>query len=299
MSNSVVLQTDFSDLKRISQGKVRDIYDLGDALLMVSSDRISAFDVIMAEGIPSKGKVLTKLTEFWLSHISDIVPTHFISADINDFPAECRRYADVLAGRSMLVKKAKPLPVECIVRGYISGSGWKDYQKTGEICGIGLPEGLVESAAFPEPIFTPSTKAEVGDHDENVSFEHVCNEIGAETAEKLKDLTIRIYKKAKEIAEAKGIIIADTKMEFGLLDGEIILIDELLTPDSSRFWPQNDYAPGRSQASYDKQFVRDYLASLDWDKNPPPPPLPDDIIAKTKEKYIEAYEQLTGNKFEE
>lgn len=297
MEHGIVLNTDFADLHLVSRGKVRDIYDLGSMLLMISSDRISAFDVIMNEGIPCKGNVLTGLTEFWLAQIGDIVPTHFITADVSVFPEQCRSHAEVLAGRSMLVKKADPLPVECIVRGYISGSGWKDYQRTGAVCGIALPPGLRESEALPEPIFTPSTKAAVGTHDENVSFDHVCATIGRETAETLRSLALQIYCRARDIAEERGIIIADTKMEFGLLDGKIILIDELLTPDSSRFWPRDAYEPGRPQASFDKQFVRDYLSGLDWDKNPPPPSLPTDIISRTQEKYIEAYERLTGRRF--
>jgi len=297
MGSNVVLKTEFSDLDLLNRGKVRDIYDLGDTILMISTDRISAFDVIMNEGIPDKGKVLTKMTEFWLSHIQDIVPNHLISTDVDDFPDACRQYADILAGRSMLVKKAQPLAAECIVRGYITGSGWKDYQATGAICGIALPRGLQESAAFPEPLFTPSTKAELGTHDENISFDQVCDILGTETAEKMQDLSIRIYSRAREIAESKGIIIADTKMEFGLFNGEIMLIDELLTPDSSRFWPKEDYAPGRSQMSFDKQFVRDFLSTLEWNKTPPPPGLPKDIIEKTRERYIEAYRRLTGEEF--
>jgi phosphoribosylaminoimidazole-succinocarboxamide synthase len=294
MSSSIVLKTEFSDLKLVNRGKVRDLYDLGDSLLMVSSDRISAFDVILPSGIPSKGAVLSKMSEFWFSRMTDIVPHHIISTDVNAFPAGCGKYADILAGRSMLVKKAKPLPVECIVRGYISGSGWKDYQKTGAICGISLPPGLRESDVLPEPIFTPSTKAEVGVHDENISFEKAGELLGKQVAEKVRDLAIRVYNKAKAIAEQKGIIIADTKMEFGMLDGEILLIDELLTPDSSRFWPRDSYAPGRAQMSYDKQFVRDYLLSLNWDQKPPAPTLPEEIIEKTSEKYREAYKRLTG-----
>lgn len=294
MQENVVLKTEFSDLKLLNRGKVRDLYDLGDTLLMISTDRISAFDVILPNGIPCKGKVLTKLTDFWFSHITDITPHHLISTNVEDFPSECKKYADILAGRSMLVKKAKPLPVECIVRGYISGSGWKDYQQTEAISGVSLPSGLTESSPLEEPIFTPSTKAEVGIHDENISFEQVCGIISKETAERIRDLSIMIYKKAKEIAETRGIIIADTKMEFGTADGEIILIDELLTPDSSRFWPKESYEPGRPQMSFDKQFVRDYLNSLDWDKTPPPPTLPEDIIKKTTERYIEAYTRLTG-----
>ena len=297
--STIVLNTDFPDLKLINRGKVRDIYDLGDALLMISSDRLSAFDVIMSEGIPCKGRILTSMTEFWLEHLKDIVPNHLISTDINDFPEECKKYAEVLSGRSMLVKKAKPIAAECIVRGYITGSGWKDYQKTGAICGIELPTGLKESESFPEPLFTPSTKAEVGDHDENVSFAQISDIIGKDTAEKIRELTIKIYTRAREIAEQRGIIIADTKLEFGIVEDEIILIDEVLTPDSSRFWPMDSYETGCSQMSFDKQFVRDYLLTLDWDKSPPPPALPEDIITKTKEKYIEAYTKLTGNEFVE
>jgi phosphoribosylaminoimidazole-succinocarboxamide synthase len=297
LKNKVVLKTEFSNLKLLNRGKVRDLYDLGDLLLMVSTDRISAFDVIMSEGIPHKGKVLSKMTEFWFSHITDIIPHHLISTDVNTFPPECKKHAEILVGRSMLVKKAAPLAAECIVRGYLSGSGWKDYQKTGSICGIPLPPNLIESSPLPWPIFTPSTKADVGVHDENISFEQVCNIVGKETAERIRDLSIKIYKRAKDIAETYGIIIADTKMEFGILDGEIILIDELLTPDSSRFWPKDRYEPGRSQMSFDKQFVRDYLSSLNWDKTPPPPSLPKEIIEKTSLRYIEAYERLTGNSF--
>jgi len=297
--SDIVLKTDFPDLVLANRGKVRDIYDLGDALLMVSSDRLSAFDVIMSQGIPCKGRILTGMTEFWLEHLSDIVPNHLLSTDINDFPESCQKYADILSGRSMLVKKAEPLPVECIVRGYISGSGWKDYQATGAICGIELPPGLSESQAFAEPLFTPSTKAEAGTHDENVSMEQISRVIGRETAERLRELTINIYTRARSIAEQRGIIIADTKLEFGLLDNEIILIDEVLTPDSSRFWPREDYEPGRSQMSFDKQFVRNYLLTLDWNKTPPPPDLPDEIIRKTKERYIDAYTQLTGKIFTE
>lgn len=294
MKENIVLKTDLPDLKLLNRGKVRDLYDLGDTLLIVSSDRISAFDVVLPNGIPGKGKVLTKLTEFWLPRLSDITPHHLISTQVEDFPPQCRKYADVLAGRSMLVKKAEPLPVECIVRGYVAGSGWKDYQRTGAICGISLPAGLLESASFKEPIFTPSTKAEVGTHDENISFQDACSAVGKETAEKIRELSIRIYKKAKDLAETRGIIIADTKMEFGFMGGELILIDEVLTPDSSRFWPKESYRPGRSQMSFDKQFVRDYLNSLDWDHNPPPPSLPEDIITKTTERYMEAYSRLTG-----
>lgn len=294
MKDTVILNTELKGLKLINRGKVRDLYDLGDRLLIVSTDRISAFDVILPSGIPSKGRVLNRMSDFWFAHVADIVPNHIISSNVNEYPAECRQYADVLAGRSMLVKKAKPLTVECIVRGYISGSGWADYQKTGAICGISLPKGLRESEILPEPVFTPSTKAELGFHDENISFEKTCDILGRETAEEICSLAIRIYKKARDIAGRQGIIIADTKMEFGFFDGRIIIIDELLTPDSSRFWPRDSYAPGRSQMSFDKQFVRDYLNSLDWDHSPPAPELPEDIIQKTSERYLEAYRRLTG-----
>jgi len=294
MNDGVVLKTEFKDLKLVNRGKVRDLYDLGDMLLIVSTDRISAFDVILPNGIPSKGRVLNKMSAFWFSRMADIVPNHIISTDVHAFPGQCRPYADVLEGRSMLVKKAKPLAAECIVRGYISGSGWKDYQKTGAICGIALPPGLTESEILPGTIFTPSTKAELGVHDENISFEKTCQILGRDTAETIRRLSISVYERARELAAARGIIIADTKMEFGIMDGEVIIIDELLTPDSSRFWPRDSYAPGRSQASFDKQFVRDYLLSLSWDQKPPAPVLPDDIVQKTSERYIEAYRRLTG-----
>ena len=294
MSNGVVLKTDFTGLTLINRGKVRDLYDLGDSLLIVSTDRISAFDVILPNGVPRKGEVLNKMSIFWFAQVRDIVPNHIITTDVSRFPAACLPYADVLAGRSMVVKKAKPLPIECIVRGYISGSGWKDYQKTGAVCGIRLPAGLRESEVLPQPIFTPSTKADVGVHDENISFEEACKTVGAELAGSVRDLAVAVYLRARQVAEKRGIIIADTKMEFGTLDGKVILIDELLTPDSSRFWPQDSYAPGRSQNSYDKQFVRDYLLSLDWDQKAPAPNLPADIIEKTSNRYIEAYRRLTG-----
>ena len=294
MANSVVLKTDFPGLALINRGKVRDLYDLGESLLIVSTDRISAFDVILPNGVPRKGEVLKKMSIFWFAQVQDIVPNHIITTDVSLFPAVCQPYADVLAGRSMVVKKAKPLPIECIVRGYISGSGWKDYQKTGAVCGIRLPAGLRESEVLPQPIFTPSTKADVGVHDENISFEEACTTVGPELAGSVRDLAVAVYLRARQVAEKRGIIIADTKMEFGMLDGRVILIDELLTPDSSRFWPQDSYAPGRSQNSYDKQFVRDYLLSLDWDQKAPAPNLPVDIIEKTSERYIEAYRRLTG-----
>ncbi len=289
-----VKQTDFPGLKLVNRGKVRDIYDLGDALLMVTSDRISAFDVIMNEPIPDKGKVLTLISKFWFSQMEDIIPNHIISTEVADYPAACQPYADVLAGRSMLVKKAEPLAAECIVRGYVSGSGWKDYKATGAICGITLPEGLQESDRLVEPIFTPSTKAELGTHDENVTFEEMARICGRELAEQARDATIRIYCRAREIADQKGIIIADTKFEFGVHEGKLIIIDECLTPDSSRFWPKDQYRPGGPQPSFDKQFLRDYLETLDWGKTAPAPPLPDEIVRKTGEKYKEALFKLAG-----
>lgn len=290
----LVLQTEFPDLKLAARGKVRDIYDLGNALLIVTTDRISAFDVIMNEGIPDKGYVLTQISCFWFRQMEDIIPNHIISTEVKDFPAECQKYADILEGRSMLVKKAQPLPAECIVRGYISGSGWKDYKATGAICGITLPAGMVESSKLEQPIFTPSTKAELGTHDENISFDKMVELCGKDVAEKVRDVTIKIYCKARDIADAKGIIIADTKFEYGIYNGELIIIDECMTPDSSRFWPKESYKPGGPQPSFDKQFLRDYLETLDWDKTAPAPPLPEEIVRKTGEKYMEALVKLTG-----
>ena len=292
----LVLQTDFPDLKLAARGKVRDIYDLGETLLIVTSDRISAFDVIMNEGIPDKGYVLTQISAFWFSQMEDIIPNHIIATDVKDFPVECRKYADQLEGRSMLVKKAQPLPAECIVRGYLSGSGWKDYKATGSVCGIALPAGLLESDRLPEPIFTPSTKAELGTHDENISFDRMAELCGSDIAKKVRDVTLEIYAKARDIADAKGIIIADTKFEYGIYNGELIIIDECMTPDSSRFWPKEGYRPGGAQPSFDKQFLRDYLETLDWDKTAPAPPLPEEIVRKTGEKYMEALVKLTGTK---
>jgi phosphoribosylaminoimidazole-succinocarboxamide synthase len=292
--SQLVLQTDFPDLKLAGRGKVRDIYDMGESLLIVTSDRISAFDVIMNEGIPDKGYVLNQISAFWFRQMEDIIPNHIISTEVADFPAACRKYAEVLEGRSMLVKKAKPLPVECIVRGYLAGSGWKDYRTTGATSGIRLPAGLVESSKLPEPIFTPSTKAELGTHDENISFEKMAELCGRQTAEKVRDVTLKIYAKARDIADTKGIIIADTKFEYGIYNNELIIIDECMTPDSSRFWPKDGYQPGGAQPSFDKQFLRDYLETLDWNKTAPPPPLPAEIVRKTGEKYMEALVRLTG-----
>ena len=289
-----VLTTDFPGLKLAARGKVRDIYDLGDALLIVTTDRISAFDVIMNEGIPNKGYVLTQISAYWFRQMEGVIKNHIISIDVADFPKECQPYAEVLAGRSMLVKKAAPLPAECIVRGYLSGSGWKDYQQTGAICGIQLPAGLRESDRLPQPIFTPSTKAELGTHDENISFEQMAELCGAETAAQVRDVTLAIYEKARDIADQKGIIIADTKFEYGIYEGEVIIIDECMTPDSSRFWPKESYQPGGPQPSFDKQFLRDYLETLDWGKTAPAPPLPQEIVEKTAAKYMEALVKLTG-----
>jgi len=277
------------------KGKVRDIYDLGNALLIVATDRISAFDVVLPDGIPNKGKVLTQLSTFWFGKLTETVPSHLLSTDANDFPEPFRSEPEIFGSRSMLVKKARPLPVECVVRGYVSGSGWKDYQKTGSICGIELPKGLQESDRLPAPLFTPSTKAEQGQHDENITFDGVAQLIGAERAEKLRSLSLALYKQGAEYAETKGIIIADTKFEFGEDDdGRIVWIDEALTPDSSRFWPRSEYKPGGPQPSFDKQFVRDYLLSIKWNKTPPGPHLPDDIVRTTSEKYEEAYRLLVG-----
>ncbi|MCB0746764.1 MAG: phosphoribosylaminoimidazolesuccinocarboxamide synthase [Ignavibacteriae bacterium] len=295
----VVKQTDFNDLKLFKRGKVRDLYDLGDSYLIISTDRLSAFDVIMQEGIPLKGKILTKISEFWFDFSKHILPNHLISTDVNDFPAECKKYNDILEGRTMLVKKAELIPLECIVRGYISGSGWNEYKKNGTVCGINLPSGLVESEKLPEPIFTPSTKADIGDHDENISEEEAKKIVGEKTYNTLKTKSLEIYKAAYEYAYNRGIILADTKMEFGLLGDEIILIDELLTPDSSRFWVKELYEKGRGQASFDKQYVRDYLSSINFNKQPPAPNLSEEVIYNTTKKYQEALQFLTGSKVDE
>ncbi len=294
MKTSIVLETNLSGLKPPKRGKVRDIYDLGDSLLIVATDRISAFDVVLPNAIPEKGRVLTQISKYWFSKTEKIVRNHLISTDVKDYPSVCKPHASVLQGRSMHVKKAEPLPVECIVRGYLSGSGLKEYRATGAISGIKLPAGLTEASRLPEPIFTPSTKAEVGEHDINIDFDAVIRLVGKDVAEKIKRYTLGVYQKACEIAESKGIIIADTKLEFGIYDGEVILIDEVLTPDSSRFWPRNDYHEGVVQKSFDKQFVRDYLISLEWNQRPPAPMLPDDVVRKTSEKYLEVLNMLTG-----
>jgi len=284
--------------KPTSQGKVRDLYDLGDKLLLVASDRLSAFDVVLPEPIPFKGEVLTKLSLFWFELLADVVPNHLLSADVSDLPEQFVPIADYLAGRFMLVKKATVFPVECIVRGYLAGSGLKEYQRQGTVCGIPLPAGLVESSKLPEPIFTPSTKAEIGLHDENISFARAAEIIGAQAATTLRDKSLAVYSAARDHAAARGIIIADTKFEFGTVDGVVTLVDEVLTPDSSRFWPADTYAPGASQPSFDKQPVRDWLEASGWDKTPPPPALPADVVAATSARYIHAYELITGRAFE-
>jgi len=294
MKTPLILETNLAGLKPPKRGKVRDIYDLGETLLIVATDRISAFDVVLPNAVPEKGRVLTQISKYWFAKTSDIVRNHLISMEVKDYPVECRQYAAVLEGRSMLVKKSQPLPVECIVRGYLTGSGLKEYKSTGSVSGIKLPPGLTEASLLPEPIFTPSTKAEMGEHDMNIAFEAVVQLVGADTAEKIKKYTLAIYKRACELAEPKGIIIADTKLEFGIYNGDVILIDEVLTPDSSRFWPKNDYKEGVVQKSFDKQFVRDYLLSLSWDQKPPAPVLPDDVVNKTSEKYLEVLEMLTA-----
>ena len=296
MDQEIILSTNFPNLKLFKRGKVRDVYSVGDFYLIVSTDRLSAFDVIMAQGIPFKGKVLTKISEFWFDFIKHIIPNHLISTNVDEFPAQCRQYETILRGRSMLVKKAEVVPIECIVRGYICGSGWNDYIQTKSISGIKLHEGLVNSEKLDEPIFTPSTKAEIGLHDENISFDQAEKIVGNETITKLKNISLEVYKSASEFALSKGIIIADTKMEFGFHNGELILVDEVLTPDSSRFWPADHYQKGRNQESYDKQIIRDYLLSINFNKQPPPPILPDDVIQKTSRKYLEVLEKLTGEK---
>lgn len=292
---SIVFETQFKDLPLFKKGKVRDIYDLGDNLLLVATDRISAYDVIMNQAVPEKGKMLTRISLFWFDLMAHIIPNHIVESDVSKFPSGCQPFADQLEGRSMLVRKVRPLPVECIVRGYLSGSGWKTYQEDGTVCGITLPEGLRESDKLPEPIFTPSTKGEVGEHDINISFEEAVGLVGKDLAQQVRDASLAIYQKGAEIADAKGIIIADTKFEFGLDNASnLILIDEILTPDSSRFWPKSGYVPGGPQPSFDKQYLRDYLSATKWDKEPPPPDLPDEVIDNTRLKYKEAMDILVG-----
>ncbi|MCS7336840.1 MAG: phosphoribosylaminoimidazolesuccinocarboxamide synthase [Verrucomicrobiae bacterium] len=301
MGDAPVLQIELPGVRKLKTGKVREVFDLGEQLLIVATDRISAFDVVLPNGIPHKGEVLTQLSLFWFNKFSSLVPNHLVASGeaifghpaLAGLPAELR---NMLVRRSMLVKKANPLPIECVVRGYLAGSGWKEYRQKQSVCGIKLPPGLAESAELPEPIFTPATKAELG-HDENITFERAAQIVGMKLAEKVRELSLKIYRAARDYARERGIIIADTKFEFGLVQGRLVLIDELLTPDSSRFWPASQYEPGRSQPSFDKQYVRDYLETLAWDKKPPGPALPPEVVAETSAKYIEAYERLTGNKF--
>jgi phosphoribosylaminoimidazole-succinocarboxamide synthase len=296
MADTVYTSTAREGLVPAKQGKVRDMYDCGDQLLIVATDRLSAFDVILPDGIPNKGKVLTQISAFWFNHFSARVAHHMVSTSVDDFPAEFRRHADVFSGRSMLVKKTKPLPVECVVRGYLSGSGWNEYRKNGAICGVKLPAGLVESDRLPEPVFTPTTKAEIGTHDENITFDEVVSLVGSDVAQQIRDLTVSLYSAGAEYALTRGIIIADTKFEFGLDgDGRVVLIDEVLTPDSSRFWPVDRYVRGGSQPSFDKQYVRDFLLSIKWNKTPPAPRLPEEVIATTSAKYEDALRRLTGS----
>ena len=296
--DSVLLQTDFRDLELFASGKVRDVYQIGsDHLLFIATDRISAFDYVLATGIPHKGQVLTQISLFWFDFLKELVPNHLVTANVSQYPAEVRKYADQLRGRSMLVRRAEMFPVECVVRGYLSGSGWKEYNASGSVCGIKLPAGLRESEQLPEPIFTPATKATTG-HDENISFEHMSQLVDPEDARKLRDLSLAIYKKAADYARQKGIIIADTKFEFGRTTAGITLADEVLTPDSSRLWPADKYEPGMSQQSFDKQYVRDYLEEIRWNKQPPAPALPTEVARKTSEKYVQAYRQLTGRELD-
>ena len=291
--SKILLETNLPGVPLVGRGKVRDVYALDDKLLIVASDRISAFDYILATGIPDKGRILTQLSVFWFDFLRDVTPTHFLTASVDEYPEPLRQYRDQLEGRSMLVKRARMTDIECVARGYLAGSGWKEYKQTGTICGIPLPPGLKESDRLPEPVFTPSTKAQTG-HDENIPFEQVVSLVGAAMAERLRSLTLAIYSKAAEYAETRGVIIADTKFEFGLAGDTLILADEVLTPDSSRFWPRETYQPGGPQPSYDKQYVRDYLESIHWNKQPPAPALPPEVAARTGEKYLDAYKALTG-----
>ena len=293
MSGEVLMETNLEGVKLFKRGKVRDIYDLGDMLLFVATDRISAFDYVLPNGIPYKGKVLTGLSAFWFEFTKDISPNHMITADVSQYPEELQKFADLLRGRSMLVRKAERIDIECVVRGYIAGSAWREYRESGTVCGMRLPEGLRESDKLPEPIFTPATKSETG-HDENIPISKMIDLIGRELTDRIIETSLKLYRKAAEYAEGRGIIIADTKFEFGLIDGELVVIDEMLTPDSSRFWDKADYEPGRPQKSFDKQYVRDYLESIGWNKQPPVPSLPDEVVRNTSLKYLEAYRRITG-----
>jgi phosphoribosylaminoimidazole-succinocarboxamide synthase len=294
MTVDVVKETHFPDLRLANRGKVRDIYDMGQNLLIVTTDRISAFDVIMDDPVPDKGKILNKLSVFWFGRLSSIIDNHIVTTNPEDYPRSCTPYREFLDGRSMLVHKARPLPVECVVRGYLSGSGWLEYRDLGSISGISLPKGLAESSQLPEPIFTPSTKGPVGTHDETISFEDAAGIVGKDRAEEIRDISLRLYGYGRDLASKNGIIVADTKFEFGFVNDKLILIDEVLTPDSSRFWPMDEYKPGRAQRSFDKQFLRDYLNSIDWPKKPPPPKLPPEVIQTTRAKYLEILKRLTG-----
>jgi phosphoribosylaminoimidazole-succinocarboxamide synthase len=293
IEEQIILETSLPGVERFSQGKVRDVYTVGDRLLIVATDRISAFDCVLPTGIPDKGRVLTQMSVFWFDFLRDVTNTHFLTANVDEYPPELRQYRDQLAGRSMLVKRAEMVPIECVARGYLAGSGWKEYRAAGTVCGIALPKGLRESDKLPEPIFTPSTKAQSG-HDENISLERMVSVVGSAVADRLRDLTLAIYTRAARYAESRGIIIADTKFEFGFIGETLVLGDEVLTPDSSRFWPLGDYAAGRAQNSYDKQYVRDYLEEIHWAKQPPAPALPPEVAQRTSEKYREAYRLLTG-----
>ncbi|RLB16854.1 MAG: phosphoribosylaminoimidazolesuccinocarboxamide synthase [Deltaproteobacteria bacterium] len=298
MSTEILRESNLEGIQLLKRGKVRDIYEVEDMLLIVASDRISAYDVVMDDPIPDKGRILTQMSLFWFEKVAHIIPNHVVSYDPKDYPSVCQPYANQLKGRSMLVKKAEPLPVECIVRGYLAGSGWKEYLEKGSVCGIDLPPDLKESQELPEALFTPSTKAEGGIHDENIPFEKAAELLGQEIAEKVKAYSLAIYEFGRAYARERGIIIADTKFEFGIHDGQLILIDEVLTPDSSRFWPAEEYEPGRPQRSFDKQFLRDYLTEIGWGKQPPPPKLPQEIIDKTREKYLDALRMLTGQQLD-
>ena len=293
MTETIILNTELPGIEVHAKGKVRDVYRVDGHLLIVATDRISAFDYILPTGIPDKGRVLTQLSIFWFDFLREVTPTHFLTANVDEYPAQLQPFRNQLEGRSMLVKRAQMVEIECVARGYLAGSGWKEYKSQGTVCGIPLPAGLKESDRLPTPIFTPSTKATTG-HDENISFDTMCSIVGAELGARLRDLTLEIYSRAAAYAETKGVIIADTKFEFGFVDGQLVLGDEVLTPDSSRFWPAESYRPGGAQFSYDKQYVRDYLESIHWDKKPPAPPLPDDVAARTSEKYRQAYQVLTG-----
>lgn len=296
MSERIVVETNLRGLKLLGRGKVRDIYDLGDSLLIVTTDRISAFDVVMQNGIPDKGRILTQISKYWFELMGDIIPNHLISTEVKDLPQEYRAYSSILEGRSMLVKKTTPLPVEFVVRGYLAGSAWKEYQQGDSVCGTKLPRGLLESSKLEKPIFTPATKADKGSHDENITIEQMKGIIGSKLADEAIRVSMEIYEKGSRIAEERGIIIADTKFEFGIYNSKLMLIDELLTPDSSRFWPKDKYRPGKTQKSFDKQFLRDYLVSINWDQTPPPPKLPEEIIEKTRERYLEASKRLTDQR---